>query len=206
MTAEAAGPHRRRHLALIAATAPPAAMCLLFVVARLRPAAPLADWLAPAMPLEAIVVHAGALLGIALAAWPATRRGHFVYWPLLAAFAALYVRAALDAGGRAALLQFVLLAFATYGGVLWAPAARRVAVGVETALRWLIAVLLITLTFGLAGVPPSLAEWQDVESRLTAGALYFGLLAAVEATGLYVALRRVGASEAGRDPSGTPKR
>jgi hypothetical protein len=195
---EPGGSRRRERLAVIAATSLPAAASLLFIAARLRPEAPLATWLAPAILLEAIVVHAGALLGVALFAWPGTRRGHLLYWPLLAAFAALYMLAAFRVGGGATALQFVLLALVTYGGVLWAPAGHRSAVGFETALRWLIAVVAITLTFGLAGAPSSIAEWQDVDSRLTAGAVYFALLAAVEATGLYAAVRRIGAAAAGR--------
>ena len=186
----------RKRFALLAATMPPAASCMLFVAAFLDADAPLAAWLAPAIPHEAIVVHAGALLGVAVFAWPCTPKGHAVYWPLLAVGASLYVVAAFGAGGSQAALQFVLLALVTYGGVLWAPAGRRTAVGVETALRWLIAVLLLTLTFGLVGAPPSIAEWLDVRSRLTAGAVYFGMLAAVEATGLYPAIRRIGATQA----------
>ena len=196
MTPPPAGPRRRERLALIAATTPPAATCLLFVAARVEPETALASWLAPALPLEAIVVHAGLVLGIAVLAWPGTLRGHLVYWVLLGACAAIYALAAFEIGGGATALQFALLALVTYGGVLWAPGGRRTAVGVETALRWLIAVVLITLTFGLAGVPESLAEWHDVRSRLTAGAVYFGLLAAVESTGLYLAIRRIGAAQA----------
>lgn len=185
----------RERLALIVATALPAATCLLFVAARLDPEAALATWLAPAIAIEAIVVHAGALLGVAVLAWPHTLRGHVVYWPLFVALALLYVFAAFDIGGFATAQQFVLLAFVTYGGVLWAPAGRRTAVGVETGLRWLIAVVLITLTFGLSDAPESIAEWHDVRSRLTAGAVYFGMLAAVEATGLYMAVRRIGTEQ-----------
>lgn len=195
MTTDRTVPHPHERLAVLAATAPPAASCLLFIAARLEPDTPLALWLAPAIPIEAIVVHAGALLGVATLAWPRTPKGHALYWSLLGAAALLYIGAALNTGGSATALQFVLLALVTYGGVLWAPAGRRTAVGVETALRWLIAVLLITLTFGFAGAPESIAEWHDVRSRLNAGAIYFGMLAAVEATGLYVAIRRIGAAQ-----------
>ena len=193
VTKPTSGSRLRERLALIGAIAPPAASCLLFAVARTQSDSPLAAWLAPAFPLEAIVVHAGVVLGIAIFAWPRTWRGHFVYWTLLGALAALYVTAAVDSGATP--VQFLLLVFVTYGGVLWAPAGRRTAVGVETALRWLIAVMLVPLTVGMVGAPPSLAEWHDVRSLLLAGAVYFGLLAAIEATGLYVALRRVGAAQ-----------
>jgi hypothetical protein len=196
MTQPAATPRHER-LAGVGATAPPAATCVLFLVARVEPEATLATWLAPAIALEAIVVHAGVVLGIAMLAWPGTLRGHVVYWTLLGAMAAIYVLAAFDVGGGATTLQFLLLALVTYGGVLWAPARRRIDVGIETALRWLIAVVLITLTFGLVDAPESIAEWHDVRSRLTAGAVYFGLLAAAEATGLYRALRRIGATTPG---------
>lgn len=184
---------RREGVARLAATALPAATCLLFIAARIQPDAGVASWLAPVMLLEAIVVHAGALLGVAILAWPRTRRGHVLCWAILGALALLYARAAFDVDGAATALQFALLVLVTYGGVLWAPRDHRLGVGVETALRWLVAVLLITLSFGIAGAPQSIAEWQDVPSRLTAGALYFGLLAAVEATGLYLAVRRIGA-------------
>lgn len=194
VTTPPGGTRRRDRFALVGATALPAATCVLFLAARGESAAPLAAWLAPAMPLEAIVVHAGALLGVALLAWPRTWRGHLVYWSVLCALALAYAFAAFEVGGRSTALQFMLLALVTYGGVLWVPASRRTAVGVETALRWLIAVLLITLTLGLVGAPESLAEWSDVRSRLTAGAVYFGLLAAVEATGLYLAMRRLGST------------
>jgi hypothetical protein len=180
-------------LARIAAIVPPAVSCLLFAVARSQPDSPLAVWLAPAFPLEAIVVHAGAVLGIAILAWPRTWRGHLAYWIVLGVLAAFYVKAAIDAGATP--LQFLLLAFVTYGGVLWATDRRRTAVGVETALRWLIAVVLVSVTVGVVGAPPSIAEWHDIPSLLLAGAVYFGLLAAVEATGLYVALRRIGAAQ-----------
>lgn len=195
MKADISDSHRGNRLALLAAIAAPAATSLLFVAARVEPQTPLATWLAPAILLEAIVVHAGALLGVAILLWPDTLRGHLIYWTLLGALAFFYAFAAHNVGGGAAALQFVVLAFVTYGGVLWAPAGRRVAVGVETALRWLIAVVLITLTFGIAGAPESSADWHDVRSRLTAGAVYFGMLAAVEATGLYLAIRRIGAAQ-----------
>lgn len=185
----------RERLALIAATALPAATGLLFIAARVEPEAALATWLAPAIALEAIVVHAGALLGVAVLAWPHTLRGHVVYWLLLGGLALIYAFAAFDIGGVATAQQFVLLTLVTYGGVLWAPAGRRTAVGVETGLRWLIAVLLITLTFGLTDAPESIADWHDVRSRLTAGAVYFGMLAVVEATGLYMAVRRIGTEQ-----------
>ena len=152
---------------------------------------PLAAWLAPAVPMQAIVVHAGLLLGIAVFAWPHTVRGHVYYWPAIALLGALYVYAAFARGGLDTLLQFLLLMLATYGGVLWSAKAERTAVGVETALRWLIAVIVITLTFGVAGASPSIEEWTDVRSRLFAGAFYFGILAAIESSGLYLALRRV---------------
>lgn len=182
--------------ALLGAMLPPALTCAAFVAGRLMPDSALAVWLFPAIGLEAIVVHAGLLVGIAVFAWPTTRRGHLTYWPLLAAGLSMYGLAALQAGGTSAAVQCALLAFATYGGVLWAPASRRIAVAVETGLRWLIAVVLLTLTFGIAGAPESLAEWLDLRSRLTAGAVYFGLLTAVEATGLYLAVRRVDTSTA----------
>ena len=204
MTTEFPGSRRRERLALLAATALPAASCLLFAAARLDPDTALATWLAPAIPLEAIVVHAGAVLGVAVLTWPGTPKGHVLYWPLLGAAALLYALAASNLGGGATVLQFVLLVLVTYGGVLWAPAGGRTAVGVETAVRWLIAVLLITLTFGLAGAPESIAEWHDARSKLTAGAVYFGLLAAVEATGLYRAIRRIEATQ-GR-PEGVKRR
>lgn len=188
----------RERLALIAATALPAASCLLFVAARIEPETALATWLAPAIAIEAIVVHAGAVLGVAVLGWSHTLRGHVVYWSLLGGLALIYGFAAFDIGGVATAQQFVLLTLVTYGGVLWAPSSRRTAVGVETGLRWLIAVVLISLTFGLAGAPESIAEWHDVGSRLTAGAVYFGMLTVVEATGLYMAVRRIGtAQEAG---------
>lgn len=191
---------RGERLALFSSIALPAATCLLFLAARVEPEGALARWLAPVIPLEAIVVHAGALLGIAALAWPGTFRGHVVYWTVFGLLALSYARAAFDVGGGATALQFALLTLVTYGGVLWAPKDRRVGVGVETALRWVIAVLLLTLTFGLAGAPESIAEWQDLDSRLTAGAVYFGLLAAVEASGLYLGLRRIGQAQSPARP------
>jgi hypothetical protein len=185
---------RRERLARIAGTVPLAATAALFLFASFEPADPLALWLAPSMPLEAIVVHAGVLFGLAVFAWPSTLRGHLYYWTGLGALALLYTWAAFDLGGSATLAQFALLVLLTYGGVLWVPARRRTTVGVETALRWFIGAMAIPLCFGLAGAPPSVAEWHDIQSRMIAGALYFGLLAAIEATGLYVALRRVGAA------------
>ena len=155
-----------------------------------RPDGALAAWLAPAMPLQAIVVHAGLLLGLAVFAWPSTRRGHLAWWPLVVLLATIYIRAALGTGGPGMLVQFLLLMAATYGGVLWASRATRTAVAVETALRWLIGGVGITLAFGVSGAP-SIEEWTDVRSRLVAGAFYFGVLAAIESTGLYLALRRV---------------
>jgi hypothetical protein len=104
------GASLRERLPVLVGTMPPAASCMLFVAASLDVDAPLAAWLAPAIPLEAIVVHAGALLGVAVFAWPCTPKGHAVYWPLLAVGASLYVVAAFGAGGSEAALQFVLLA------------------------------------------------------------------------------------------------
>jgi hypothetical protein len=174
----------------------PATAGLLFAIARARPDSGLAAWLSPAILLEAIVVHAGVLLGAALLFWPRTRRGHVAYWLVFGVLGALYLRAAFQLGGTTVAAQFVLLGLVTYGGVLWVPAPRRTAVGVETGVRWLIAVLLITVTFGVVGAPESAEAWTDVNSRLSAGAVYFALLAGVEATGLYVALRRIGAAGA----------
>jgi hypothetical protein len=194
MTKPASGSRLRERLALLTAIAPPAISGALFVVARAQPESPLARWLAPSFPLETVVVHAGVLAGIAICAWPRTWRGHLVYWAFVGALAAFYARAAIAVGATP--VQFLALVFVTYGGVLWAPARRRITVGVEIALRWLIAIMLVPLTVGLIGAPPSAAEWHDVPSLLLAGAVYFGLLAAIEATGLYVALRRVGAAQA----------
>lgn len=150
--------------------------------------------LAALVNLEALALGAVMLLGgFMLVGAPQRWRSRLPYGALAALLAAAMASAAHTVLGWRGVAEFAGLVALTAGSLLLAR-GDRVALGVELFVRLLLGVIALSLSFELAGVEPDFLERVEGPPGplLLAGAMYFSVLGASEASGLYAALRRIG--------------
>ena len=145
------------------------------------------------MELEFIALHAGAFIGLLAIAHPSSPRLRAARWIGLAVFGAVYAFAGWAIMGPAGLVEIVLVLLATYGGLVFGRGPGRTALAIEVGLRWLISFALFMLLAGLTGAPSGVDTWPEAPQVLLFGAIYFAALGALEWSGLYRMLRRLGA-------------
>lgn len=154
-----------------------------------------ANAMARTIQLEFLVIHAGLFIGVVALLPVETAAFRPLRWIVLALLAWLYGR-----GGHALLgwhgVAMLAGAFVgTYGGFVaarLAPRANQVPRGrtiVEIAVRWVVSLFAYLLTAAALGLPERVNEWVDLRRSVALGALYFAVLGAVEASGLYARIR-----------------
>lgn len=186
-------PSKRRWQWLISALLPAVltlATALAYQRATADPDAAAAQHLKGLMQLEALVLGAIAIGAVLLFFWPVQLRARIAATGITVAAAILFGFEGWQLLGRYGPIEFVLLLLVTCGGFLLARGARQVELGIELALRWLLALLLYAAAGGIAGVEPELPERLQGAAMLWAGAGYFAALGVIEASGAWLALRR----------------
>lgn len=165
----------------------------MFAAALRSPDAKRDAHLAALINLEGIAVAAVMLLGgFMLVGRPRSGRAALPFWGLAGLLAAGMSASAHGILGWRGVAEFAGLVALTSGSLLLAR-GNRVALGVELSLRLVLALLALSLSFTVAGVSPEFADRVQgpVAPLLLAGVVYFSVLGAIEASGLYAALRRV---------------
>ncbi len=116
---------------------------------------------------------------------PARAEWAMLKWLVVGLLGAMYVNAALNMGGREGLLLFLSLTVTTYLGFFLNLTSGGAAVSL--ALRWFISMMLLSIASGISGIEGDLGRvaWSSAETGLRFGQWFFGLLLAVELTGLY---------------------
>ena len=150
--------------------------------------------------LETLAIHGGIFLGIVWLLRSDSVRGVLLTVTAFLLLGGAYGAAAFKIGGWNGVLELAGLALATHGGLLWVSGAHRVSAGVEITVRLIVGVLALTVAVGVTGVPEAAMDWHThPRAVLLAGAIFFGLLGIVEASGVYVAIRRIGDEEAAKE-------
>lgn len=159
-------------------------LAALFLYASLRPG-PWASWLGELMELEALTLAAALFLGQLVILDSGTRRGRVLQLIAFALLGGVFVAAGVSTGGLRGFFELGMLVIVTYGGQLLRPNLRRLS---ELAIRWGMSVGVFLVAVLAARIPSDLWKWQAQPEVLTAGAIFFGLLGAIEASGVYVFL------------------
>ena len=135
------------------------------------------------MQAEFLVIHSMAFLGL-LALWkPADDKGRqtraWVFWGLFG----LYCAAAISQG-FAYFTVFFGLTFVTYLGLFmnW----RSESALLQLVARWAFGFVVFLTAIGICGTPKKVDHWTGSSSVITAGVIYFLVLAALELSGLYL--------------------
>lgn len=197
-------PSERRWQWLISALLP-AVLTLATALAYLRatadPDTAAAQHLKGLMQLEALVLGAIAIGAVLLFFWPERLRARMAATGIAVTAATLFGFEAWQLLGRYGPIEFGLLLLVTCSGFLLSRGARQVELGIELALRWLLALLLYAASGALAGAEPELPARLHGAALLWAGAGYFAALGLIEATGAWLALRRALASARPTEPT-----
>jgi hypothetical protein len=167
------------------------ATAILFLVGWFAFPAPFAVHLARLMELEFLALHAGGFLGLPLL-WSPTRPLPRVLRVLaIGFFGVIYGMGGYGVLGWPGVVELAAMILATYAGVLFARGATRSERAWATAARWFGCLMLFMLTASLLGMPSGVNEWHETRTTLLFGAAYFLVLATLEASGIYPALRRI---------------
>lgn len=152
--------------------------------------APFAVHLARLMELEFLALHAGGFLGLPLLWSPSRWFARVLRVLAIGFFAAIYGLGGYGVLGWPGVFELAAMILATYAGVLLARGASRSERALATGARWFGCLMLFMLTAAVLGMPSEVNEWHETRTTLLFGALYFIVLATLEASGLYPALRR----------------
>jgi len=149
-----------------------------------------AEALGSVMQVELVVLIAGAFMVIPVTApvRPDNRVGKTLQWIVFTAFFVHFARMAWTAYGPWGTLSFAVLTWATYGGALLrrGPPERGATRWIVAALRWVVAIAAFVIAISIADLPASSSWWTSEPNILPAGVVYFGILASVEASGVFI--------------------
>ena len=135
------------------------------------------------MQAEFLVIHSMAFLGL-LALWkPADDKGRqtraWGFWGLFGLYCVVAI-----SQGFAYFTVFFGLTFVTYLGLFmnW----RSESALLQLGARWALGFVVFLAAIGICGAPKNVGHWTGHSSVLTAGVIYFLVLAALELSGLYL--------------------
>ena len=179
---------------LIAAV-PPLATAVTFAVAWVRWGSEYATVMAKTIQLEFLGIFFGAFILVPLQ----FVRLRWLRWVAVAVVAYVCVRSGYALLGWTGAVGIAGMCFGTYGAFLMpgrtdAGDGR----GLEIGVRWFVSLIAYGLTAEVLELPQLVNTWTDYRNAVALGAVYFGVLAAIEATPLYAFMRGVGREERGQ--------
>jgi len=135
--------------------------------------------------IEFIVLHSIGFLGLLALIRPPRAEWAALKWLAVALLGAMYLNAAYKMGGRPGLLLFLSLTLATYLGFFLNFTTRGAALSL--AVRWILSTMLLSIAMAITGIGGDLepVAWSSPNAGLRFGQWFFGMLLAVELTGLY---------------------
>ena len=144
-----------------------------------------AELLGLGVEVEFIVLHSIGFLGLLALVRPPRAEWAMLKWLAVALLGSMYLNGAHNMGGSHGVLLFLSLTIATYLGFFLRFMSSGAAVSL--AVRWFISLALLGVASGISGVEGDLEQvaWSDPNVGLRLGQWYFGLLLAVEITGIY---------------------
>jgi hypothetical protein len=173
----------------------PLATAIMFATAWLDWGSTFAALMAKTIQLEFLVIHAGMFLGVLILVQFESALVRALRWVAVIMLTLMYCYGGYGLLGWNGVLTLVAVFVGTYAGFIPArfgatggefPFGKRVT---ELAVRWLMSMLAFGLLIRPFALPQLMNTWTDLRASVALGAVYFMVLAMLEATPLYPSIR-----------------
>jgi len=175
----------------------PLATAVTFAVAWLDWGSAYATLMAKTIQLEFLVIHAGIFLGVLMLVRLESALLRVLRWVAVILLTFMYCHGGYGLLGWHGVLTLVAIFVGTYAGFIALPfgaTTGALTTGVRTTelgIRWLVSMLTYGLLPQALELPGLVDTWTELRASVALGAIYFAVLAMVEATPLYPWMRRV---------------
>jgi len=183
------------HWLRLAAVLPPLVTAAAFAIAWQQWGSTYATLMAKTIQLEFLVIHAGMFLGVFILVPVETALFRVLRWVAVILLSLMYCYGGYGLLGWHGVLTLVAIFVGTYAGFIAAhfiagggalPTGGRAA---ELGVRWFVSMLAYGLLTRPFALPELVNTWTELRASVALGAIYFTVLAMVEATPLYPLIR-----------------